>query len=403
VGKTFLVRRTFEDRMTFQLTGLADVTMGQQLTQFHAAMLRHAPVSMIKPADSWTLAFQQLSTHIDYLPADKKKVIFLDELPWLATPRSGFISALEHFWNSWASARDDILLIVCGSAASWMLENMIHNKGGLHNRITDQIHLKPFTLVETEEFLISKGVRLDRYQILLLYMAFGGIPFYLDKIEPGQSAMQNIDRLCFHPNAPFRIEFELLFASLFSSHKRHMDVVMALSTKRTGLSREEISSLSGLTNAGSLTRILEELEACDFIRRFRAFGKKVRDSVYQLTDPYSLFFTRFILESHRDDENYWLNLTNSPKFYAWAGISFEMICLLHISQIKQSLGIGGVQTSVSAWSGDGAQIDLIIDRKDHVINLCEMKFSINEFEIDKAYSENLRNKLEAFRASTQTK
>lgn len=403
VGKTFLVRNVFEDAFTFQMTGLANVTMAQQLGQFHSAMTTQAPFMAIESPNDWFTAFRLLIDFLQRTPDVGKKIIFLDELPWFDTPRSRFLSALEHFWNSWASARNDIMLIVCGSAASWMLNKLIHNRGGLHNRITGRIKLEPFTLAETEQFLQSRNGVFDRYQILLLYMVFGGIPFYLEGIQPGLSAMQNINALCFEANAPFRTEFDNLYASLFSTQSRHIDIVHALANKQKGLNRRDVVRYSGLPDAGSLTRILGELEASSFIRRYHSFGKSQRDSIYQLIDHYSLFYLQFIQYSSRDDDNYWMSLTHSPAYYAWAGFAFERVCLQHVQQIKYALGISGVQTSVSAWFSPDAQIDLLIDRKDQVINVCEMKFSIHPFSIDTKYATSLRNKLGSFREATGTK
>ena len=405
VGKTFLIRKAYNNDFAFQLTGLANVSMKHQLSQFHAALTKYAAKSNWQPAPAsdWFIAFRQLADYLEKLPSEEKKVVFLDELPWLDTKNSKFLSGLEHFWNSWASARDDIVLIVCGSAAAWMLNHLIKNRGGLHNRITDRIKLIPFTLTETEAFLQEKNAVYNRYQILLLYMAFGGIPFYLDYIGPDKSAMQNINDLCFHSDAPFRLEYESLYASLFRKHERHMAIIEALSTKGKGLSRKEIIQRTKLTDGGGLTRILKELEESNFIRLYKAFGKKKNEGLYQLVDLYSLFYLRFIKHTDEDDENFWLNTIETPGFFSWAGNAFEMVCLHHIHQIKKGLGISGVQTSVSSWHSPKAQVDLVIDRKDQVINLCEMKFSIHPFTINKKYVESLRNKLGTFRQITRTK
>jgi len=417
VGKTFLVRQAFNYQFTFQLTGLFKANKKKQLTQFHAELLQYFPLNYdtaltgtrpdfqgitwsldkqqvvgIEPASDWFTAFRQLMRLLEQQKNTEKKVLFLDELPWLDTHNSGFLSALEHFWNSWASARNDIILIVCGSAASWMIKNLMRNKGGLHNRVTTRLKIEPFTLAETEQFLASKNSAYDRYSILLLYMVFGGIPFYLEQIDTGQSAMQNINELCFESTAPFREEYEDLYASLFKKSERHIAVVEALATKRKGLTRKELVKLSKLSNGGGLTRILKELEESHFIRRYRSYGKKEKDSLYQLIDLYSLFYLNFIKNASLDDENFWINAVESPLFNAWSGYAFEMVCLHHIRQIKKALEIGGVQTSVYSWHSSEAQIDLIIDRKDQTINLCEMKFSIAPFKIDKNYAANLRKR-----------
>lgn len=310
---------------------------------------------------------------------------------------------LEHFWNSWASARRDVLLIVCGSAASWMIKNLLNNKGGLHNRTTGRIKLDPFNLAETEDFLKYKNIVFDRYQIALLYMVLGGIPYYLDQVEKGQSATQNINALCFEKNAVLRSEYENLYASLFNRAERHQAVVEALATKKKGLTKGEIAKLANLSNGGSLTRILNELEESTFIRHYQPFGKKQRFTLYQLIDPYSLFYLNFIKNSSSDDEHFWVNANETPAYHAWSGYAFEMICLHHIPQIKKALGISGVQTSVASWYSEGAQIDLLIDRKDQVVNLCEMKFSIHPYAITKKYADNLRNKIGVFKGATKTR
>jgi len=404
VGKTYLVRQVFQQEMTFQLTGLANVGKKAQLTQFHAELLEHFPENEgIVPAEDWFIAFRQLIAALEKQKDIPKKVIFLDELPWLDTRGANFLSGLEHFWNSWASARTDILLIVCGSAASWMINKLLNNRGGLHNRITARIKLEPFNLSETEAFLKEKQIAFNRYQTILLYMVFGGIPFYLEQIENGLSAMQNINELCFERNAPFRTEYDNLYASLFNQADRHKSVIEALSIKNKGLTRKEIIKITKLANGGSLSRILKELEESNFIRKYRSFGKKEKDSLYQLTDLYSLFYLNFIKKSSPDDEYFWINALESPLFGAWSGYAFEMVCLHHISAIKDALKIGGVQTSVASWHSSDAQIDLLIDRKDQVINLCEMKFSIHPYTIDKKYAANLRNKIGSFKQDTGTK
>ncbi|MBK8505744.1 MAG: AAA family ATPase [Saprospiraceae bacterium] len=324
VGKTFLIRKAFENDFSFQLTGLANASMMQQLNQFHTALTKYNTDQAWEPtpASDWFTAFQQLIHLLDQTPQGTKKNVFLDELPWLDTQNSKFLSALEHFWNSWANGREDIILIVCGSAASWMLKHLIKNKGGLHNRITDRIKLDPFTLFETEEFLKMKNTIYDRYQIILLFMAFGGIPFYLDLINPGKSATQNINDLCFLKNAPFRLEYENLFASLFNKHERHIAVIEALASKGKGLNRTEVIQFSKLPDGGGLTRILDELEESSFIRRYKGFGKKQKESLYQLIDNYSLFYLRFIKKVDEDDEHFWINMLETPAFYSLGRLCF---------------------------------------------------------------------------------
>lgn len=404
VGKTYLIREVFADQFAFQMTGLNKGNKREQLSQFHAALVKYSPKDKeLKAAKDWFNAFLQLIDLLENKETAGKKIVFIDELPWLDTHKSRFLSGVEYFWNSWASARRDVLLIVCGSAASWMIKNLLNNEGGLHNRVTGRIKLEPFTLAETEVFLKYNNLVFDRYQITLLYMVLGGIPFYLENIETGLSATQNINILCFEKNALLRSEYHNLYASLFKRSERHRAVVESLAKKKKGLTRQEISKMTKLPNGGSLTQILEELQESTFIRRYQPFGKKERFSLYQLIDPYSLFYLNFIKNASPDDEHFWVNANETPVYRAWSGYAFEMVCLHHIPQIKNALGISGIQTSVASWHNESAQIDLLIDRKDQVINLCEMKFSIHPFTITKKYADNLRNKIGTFKTATNTR
>jgi uncharacterized protein len=406
VGKTYLINQCFGEHFTFQMTALGNATLEQQLVNFYTNLAATAPdlaESGLPP--NWFQAFQLI---IKLASADKRarKVIFFDELPWFDTYGSDFMQALEHFWNSWASRRTDVLLIGCGSAAAWMINKLINNRGGLHNRITERIVLQPFTLLETEQFLRAKGAAYTRYQLLELYMAMGGIPYYLENVLVNRSVAQNIDRMFFTSGGVLNVEYDNLFRSLFDKYERHVAIIEALIQKSKGLIRKEVLSLAGLKDGGTATEILDELEKSGFIRRYFPFGKAKREVFYQLIDPFILFYLTFVKDSKAEGQGAWLTQVNNPKWRAWSGYAFEYICRYHLDAIKKELGISGVYTEVSAWrskkSEKGAQIDLIIDRNDRVINICEMKFSIEKFTITKPYSENLSNKLSAFRSETGT-
>ena len=353
---------------------------------------------------NWFEAFWTLKTYLQK-SNEPKKVVFFDELPWIDTPRSNFLSALEHFWNSWASARPDIILVVCGSAASWMINKVINNRGGLHNRVTQRIRLLPFTLCETESFLRANKIALDRYQIIQLYMIVGGVPFYLSQIRQGMSAFQEIDRLAFSPNGFLATEYDNLYRSLFNHADRHTTIIETLAGKPQGLSRDGIIQFSGMKNGGTLTTVLGELEESGFISKSFPYGKKIRDSIYRLSDQYSLFYLKFIKDQYRTGAGSWLSRIDSPAWRAWSGYAYESICLHHISAIKKALGISGVYTEVSSWidKARNVQIDLLIDRRDHVINLCEVKFTQQPFVLAKSYKEELEKKLFTFREETQTR
>jgi len=402
VGKTFLVKSHFESRLFFTFTGLANSTLQKQITNFNVEMAQQLSISSEDFVTDWFSAFQLLRDKITKSKL-KKKVIFIDELPWLDTRNANFVQALEHFWNGWANMKSDVLLIGCGSAASWMIKKLINNKGGLHNRVTRRLQIEPFTLSETEAFLKNLGAQYSKYQVVQLYMVFGGIPYYLEQINVSQSDVQNINTLCFKSNAFFKSEYDLLFSSLFSHHQRHQSVMAALAKKGCGMTRSEILSLSKLDTGGTTTNILKELEESSFIRRYQAYGKKEKDQVYQLVDFYSLFYLNHISKVSASDTTYWIDNFNSSKYFGWSGYSFELVCLTHVSAIKKALGIQGIGSEVYSWRSGEAQIDLIIDRKDNVVNLCEIKFSLGKYKLTKKYAEEIQNKINSFISSGDSK
>ena len=407
VGKTYLIRETFGYKFTFQHTGLAKGNTKEQLFSF-AISLRDAGYDDCPIPKSWLEAFSLLSTYLKN-STDEKKIVFLDELPWMDTPRSNFISAFEHFWNGWASARKDIVLIICGSATSWIINKVINDHGGLHNRVTKQIALQPFTLKECEMFAESKGLEMSRYQLAECYMVLGGIPYYWSLLEKGLSLAQNIDKIIFAKNGKLSNEFNQLYASLFKSPEQYIDIVTALGKKKAGMTREEIIAATDKYSNGALSKVLDELEYCGFIRKYNGFDKKSKQAIYQLIDNYTLFYFKFIQQNENNDEHFWSASIDSAMHRAWSGLAFERLCMAHTQQIKAALGIAGVLSNVYSWrkeadeTSDGAQIDLLIDRKDQVVNLCEMKYSLSEYAIDAEYEQKLRNKKSAFINTTNTR
>ncbi len=406
VGKTFLVKHLFGDQYAFQVTGLSNVNTKRQLSNFFLALNRFDnELEDEEMPNNWFDAFQLLIKILER-NTQKRKVVFIDELPWLDTRQSGFISALEHFWNSWAFHREDIFLVVCGSATSWIINNLINNRGGLHNRVTSRVHLHPFTLKETDQYLKSRGIIYDPHQTIQLYMAMGGIPFYLEQLVKGQSVAQSIDDLFFSESGLLRTEFGNLYSSLFKGHERHVSIIRSLAQKGKGLTRAEIAKKAKVSPGGTMTRILQELEQCGFIKQYLPFGKKYRNSLYQLVDFYSLFYLKFVEGTRASGKGAWLAQVDHPKWRAWSGYAFENICLYHIDEIKQGLGISGVYTEISSWrsnqSASGAQVDLVIDRRDRVIHLCEIKFSEKVYSITKSYGETLKQKITSFREETKT-
>ena len=368
-----------------------------------------SPVDLAIPSN-WVMAFNTLKSFLEPKLSTQKAVVFFDEFPWIHTQKSNFLQAFDHFWNSWGSRHPNLKVVICGSAASWMIQNVLNNKGGLHNRVTEHIQLAPFTLKETADYLASQGISLSEYQILQLYMALGGIPYYLSNIRKGESTAQMIDRLFFSKQAPMKSEFANLYRALFDNPAHHEAVIRSLAKVSKGLSRNEIIEATGLSSGGTTTKVLLELEQSGFISAYIPFEKTAKDALYKLTDEYSLFYLKFIDKSRATGSGTWITLRESSSFRSWSGYAFEGICFKHVAQIKAALGpISYAEESVWRYvppKGSkqvGAQIDLLLDRRDDIINICEMKFSREEFTITKSYAKEMEQKQEVFKERTRTK
>lgn len=414
VGKTFLVREYFADRLTFYHTGLSpaeqtgagDSLIASQLESFYSSLSRYGYRGGM-PRD-WIQAFDALISLLEQKSdGGGRQVVFIDEMPWIDTPRSGFVTAFEHFWNGWGAGRSNLLLIVCGSSTSWITDKIINNKGGLFNRITFEMELKPFSLRECEEFYQSRDMGIDRYDQLQAYMVLGGIPYYLSMLRKEWSLAQNIDALCFARKGRLRQEFDRLFNSLFINSEASKAVVRALSKKRSGLLRSQLVEALGKPSGGGLTNLLQALEEADFITRYNSYQGPKRDVRYRLVDPFCLFYLHFMDRGKTTNEHYWSDNLNTGALNAWRGLAFENVCFAHVAQIKQALGISGVHAEVAPWlskqQDDGAQIDMLIDRADRVINVCEMKYAADDFVITRDYDKNLRHKLELFSQETHNR
>jgi len=413
VGKTFLINEYFSNNFRFKVTGLAlDRTLPnynqEQLTNFAKALNAYGYPPCGTPS-SWSEAFSMLRTLLesDRISARKRKngskrVIFIDELPYLHTSRNDLLSALEHFWNGFANTQSDLVLIVCGSATSWITKRLLRGKGGLYGRVTDTIYIHPFTLAETRRYMQSKELQFDDYSILECYMVMGGIPYYLSFLRKGLSMAQNIDRIFFMRKSPLEGEFSELYENLFTNYKVYMKVVEALSRKRMGMTRAEISEHTGISMGGTLTEILSDLDTCDIIRKYNYPGNKTKNALYQLTDPFTLFWYEMMEGATGREKPYWIHVYKSHRYSTWAGLAFEMTCLLHLPQVERAIGISDVLSDTYAWRSDNAQIDLVIDRSDRIVDLCEIKFWREPFVINESYRRNLENKIASYREETGT-
>lgn len=415
VGKTYLIQQVIEDEAVFYVAGIHKAPKKEQLDNF----MSHIPHkgTRVPKAKSWLEAFRALSTYLETLP-EGRKIIFIDEMPWMDTPKSLFIAGLENFWNGWACRRNDIKLIVCGSATSWIINKLIRAKGGLHNRVTHKIPLQPFTLSETKQYFDKRGFRLNKKDVAEAYMILGGVPFYLKQLNKGESIAQNIDRVLFDKDGELHDEFQDVFESLFKNAENHIKVIAALAKKGIGMNRKELLEATQLPVNGDFSDILEELEQCGFIRGYdpyvteekarRRKGDEERhspDCLYQIVDPFTLFHYQ-VFVGHSRDAHYWSGEYNSPKHSTWAGLGFEMLCLNHAEQIKKALGINGIHAEVMSWFGKGenrsAQIDMLIDRADGHLNLCEMKFYRGAYAMTQKDEDDIERKIRVLQEATKT-
>ena len=411
VGKTFLIRNFLEEHMKLEITGVQNNPMQVQLLNFMSSLKTFKLVekeSLFSEPKTWLEAFEILKQSLESLPKGEKIVLFFDELPWLANGKSDFISAFDFFWNAWAS-KQNLMIVICGSSASWMNQKIINNKGGLHNRITRLIRIKPFNLAETALFLKHKGINFPNYQILQIYMAIGGIPLYLEFIDKDRSVAENITDLCLKTSGFLYDEYERLLPSLFLHYQVHSTIIQALAKKRKGLTREEVLAETKLQNGGTFTKYLDELIQSDFVDFYRPFGKSKKDTLYRLTDMFCLFYFAYILPDRGNKTPNFDMLNQSQSYKSWAGYTFENVWMSHILPIKKALGIAGVSTSTASFFAkpkdglDGTQIDLLIERSDNTIHLCEIKFLTDELIMDKSMAENLRNKRAVFNYHTKNK
>lgn len=408
IGKTYLVRQVYAQNIVFECSGLHQKDFSQQLENFWIAVNEAQPLTpSILPPQSWLQAFSLLKNYLNRLQGKEKKVVFLDEISWFETPRSGFLAALDNFWNQYCTKRTDIILVICGSAASWIINKVINDRGGLHNRLTHRVQLMPFTLKESKDFLAFNNVKMPLKDIAQVYMCVGGVPFYLKPIQNGWSVPQILDQLFFEQQAALRNEFQNLFASLFKNNIQHEKIVETLASKNKGLTRNEIIAVSKIQSSGELTTVLEELIQCGFIKAINPINKNKEGHIYRLVDEFSLFYYKFLV--HGQENNSWSLITQKQSFKIWSGYAFENLCFKHIAQIKQALGISGVITNEYSYTfkgnadRKGIQIDMMIERADNCMNLLEVKFYDQEFVVTKSYEQELREKVAIFREQTRTR
>lgn len=403
IGKTYLIRTYFKQQIIFSFTGLSEGKRKDQIKNF---MLKLNEITdkfqnRKKPSD-WLEAFDYLKKYLQGIrETRKKKVLFIDEFPWVDSHKSGFLSAFENFWNDYCTTRKDLIVVICGSAASYMVKKIIKNTRGLSKRLTQSIKLNPFTLAETKDFFSYRGIPMVEYEILKIYMVLGGIAEYLEHVKPGESAAMSIERLCFKKGSYLEEEYTHVFKSLFDEKSYHQKIMDALADgNKKGITRYEILEAMGIVSGGRFSNSLEELIQSGFVLKYSAYRENKKATLYRIYDEYCLFYLQFI---SRYKGSKWSQIFQKQEYKSWCGFAFETICLKHAEQIKKGLKCDQIQSKNYSWNDSKAQVDLVIDRADDVVNLCEIKFYNQEFTVDKAYLEQLRNKENQFRSSRKTR
>jgi hypothetical protein len=409
VGKTYLIDQVFKEHFCFRVTGIQDGDQHAQIVNFVQKIAEYSQIPIVTIPQNWQQVFLLFKKYLQGLPKRKKQVIFIDELPWMATARSGFIQMLAHLWNDYLSKEKHFVLVICGSATSWISKKIIGDKGGFHNRISHHISLQPFTLAETKEFLLSKKIKLVDGDIAELYMALGGIPYYLELLRKGESASEAIDRLCFAEGGLLKSEYTNLYKALFEQPTNHEAIVSTLAKSKCGLTRTELTIKSKVAPGGPFTRTMEELTLSGFVVEQQPFGKIKQGTTYRLADEFSVFYHRFIAPNKKAGAGKWLEITKTQSYKIWLGYAFESLCIRQMPQLKRALGISHIYTTNSGFqhtgekSGEGMQIDIVIDRADKTVNICECKYYSEPFEITKSYAQTLIKRKELFLQYTGTK
>lgn len=420
IGKTFLIESFFLEQncVIFHVTGIQKGAIKEQLQEFSKEIGRvfYGGARIEAPA-TWMQAFEALNDAINYTKTKDPIALFLDEFPWMATPRSRLLQALEYYWNRFWKNDKRIKLIICGSSASWIIKKVIHHKGGLHNRITQKLNLKPFDISDTKLFLNERGIKLSNQKLIELYFIVGGVPYYISQIKKNQSISQNINTQGFQKEGLLFDEFGKVFSSLFKEHEAYEELIRIISKNRHGTSREYIEkTIKRTKKGGTLTNRLEDLEMAGFIKGFLPVNHSKKGLYYRISDEYSYFYLKWIEPEKRNIEleiegnNFWLEIIKTPQYQSWRGYAFESFCYKHMINIKKTLGIGS-SAKIGAWryipkadeNGQGAQIDLLFDRKDDAVTICEIKFSDEPFVITKEYAGKLRQKVKTYQRITRTK
>ena len=407
VGKTFLINQKYSSKMCLSVTGIQGVSTRQQISNFIQKIEEHSKQRILSKPSNWQDAFLILKNYLQTLPKTKKQVIFIDELPWMCNAKNGLLQLIAHLWNDYLSKEKHFVLVICGSSTAWITQKIINDKGGLHNRITHSVHLKPFTLAETKAFFAERKMNLTHNAIAELYMTMGGIPFYLENIKRGESPMKAVERMCFADNGLLKNEYQNLYKALFNYPENHEAIVATLALSNSGISREELIKKSKVQAGGPFTRAMNDLLLSGFVVEDVPNGKLKKGSLYRLIDEFSVFHHRFIKKNKKAGNDVWQTITASQSYKVWKGFAFETLCKKHIQEIKNALGIKNVYTTTNSFSykneKGGFQIDLLIDRNDNVINLCECKFYDAPFEIDKKYCLQLLTRRSEFKIASKTR
>lgn len=380
VGKTELLEQAFRHRNILKFEGIEGLSEKDQYANAMRQLAKYVGEDLLTKVQitSWSEFFDLVARYTK----EGTWTIYLEELQWLANYESKLLSELKYAWDNQFRRNPKLLLILCGSAPSFMLEKVVHSKA-LYNRSQHEIHLQELSISETKLFLKNRSDR----EIFNAYLSVGGIPEYLKWVDKESSVFQGLCTHAFTSGSFFSREFEKIFTSSLANNKHYREIIETLSRCKF-LSREELAEKLKLTSGGTLSILLTDLEKCGFISKYCPYNLSNSSNVirYAIADNYLHFYFNFIRPIQSKIENGDYNevpqsAIKMDSYAKWLGFAFERWCRKYSRVIAKILGFSGVQYRSGAYfsratnkKDPGYQIDLVFDRADKVYTICEMKY-----------------------------
>ena len=402
IGKTELIEQHFRTRNLLKFEGIQpdpklshaavrEYEIGLVLSQL--AEYAEAPHFARLKFERWKEIFDLLASLI----ATGSWTLYFEEVQWLANYHPEFFAELKSVWDNQLRHNKDLIIVLCGSSPSFISGQLIASQA-FYSRTNEEILLRELSLQETRSFL---GEHRSLYEVLLGYLTVGGVPGYLKYLAKESSVLLSLCKHSFLPNAYFLRDAKRVFVSSLRTNS-HFEATIHYLSKKKYATREEIARNLKIKAGGSLTELLNELEACAFIERYTPVHLSENSTVvrYCISDNYLQFYYKFIAPLRKDIEQgafqeHPTAALEKESFQKWLGFAFQRFCRTHHQHIARILGFSGIKYQAGAYfhrdhlkKGQGFQIDLLFIRADHVITVCEVRYSqtristkiINELE-----------------------